>query len=175
MDIYIHNSTILMISAPIVDVKVYNGKWGGTGKMLSQTTEYALRAVVHLAGAGGASRTTQEIAEATRVPTGYLSKVLQSLGRAGFLDAQRGIGGGYVLARPPEEITVYDIVQAVEPIPRIRACPLGIEEHGTHLCPLHRRLDDAMAAVESAFRASTLAELAAGAEPGPALCAAPGR
>jgi Rrf2 family protein len=164
-----------MVTAQIVDVKVYNGDWEGVDNMLSQTTEYALRAVVHLAGAGGASRTTQEIAEATRVPTGYLSKVLQSLGRAGFLAAQRGTGGGYALARPPEEITVYDIVQAVEPIPRIRACPLGIREHGAHLCPLHRRLDDAMATVESAFRASTLAELVAGAESGTALCAEPGR
>lgn len=130
--------------------------------MLSQTTEYALRAVVFLAGKPGRAWTTQEIAHATHVPPGYLSKVLQSLGRAGFLEAQRGIGGGYVLARAPEEVTVYDVVQAVEPIPRIRSCPLGLPEHCEALCPLHRRLDDAMATVEAAFRASTIAEMVAG-------------
>lgn len=142
--------------------------------MVSQTTEYALRAVVFLASEPGRARTTNEIAEATRVPSGYLSKVLQSLGRAGFLDAQRGIGGGYVLARPPEEITVYDVVQAVEPIPRIRACPLGLAEHCDHLCALHRRLDDAMATVEAAFRASTIAEMVSG-DIRYALCRAPVR
>lgn len=140
--------------------------------MLSQTTEYALRAVVFLAGAPGRARTTHEIALSTRVPPGYLSKVLQSLGRAGFLDAQRGIGGGYALARAPEEITVYDVVQAVEPIPRIRACPLGLQEHSNHLCALHARLDEAMATVEAAFRASTIAEMVSG-DARYALCPAP--
>ena len=144
--------------------------------MLSQTTEYALRAVVYLASNRGMAQTTLEIAEATRVPAGYLSKVLQALGRAGFVTAQRGIGGGHVLARPPEEITVYDIVQGVEPIPRIRVCPLGIESHGSQLCALHRRLDDAMATVEAAFRASTIAELTGDGVPGRTLCevASPG-
>ncbi len=48
--------------------------------MFSQTAEYALRAVVYLASQPGTPRTTQEIAKATQVPTGYLSKVMQSLG-----------------------------------------------------------------------------------------------
>ena len=61
------------------------------------------------------------------------------------------------LARPAEEITVYDVMQAVSPIPRIRTCPLGIKSHGTALCPVHKRLDSAMAMVERAFRDSTIA------------------
>jgi hypothetical protein len=47
----------------------------------------------------------------------------------------------------------------VDPIERIRTCPLGLEEHGTCLCPMHKRIDDAMALIENAFRDSTVADL----------------
>ena len=53
----------------------------------------------------------------------------------------------------------FEVVTAVDPIRRIRTCPLGLDSHGERLCPLHRRLDDAMADVEDAFRRSTLAEI----------------
>jgi Rrf2 family protein len=127
--------------------------------MFSQTAEYALRVVAHLAAVGGKSATTREIAAGTRVPEGYLAKVLQSLSRAGIVRSQRGPGGGSVLARPPEELTIYDVVQAVDPIRRITSCPLGLKSHGSALCPVHRRLDDALALVERAFRDSTIAGL----------------
>ena len=127
--------------------------------MISQTAEYALRAVVYLAGAKGQPRTTQQIAEKTKVSSGYLSKVLQALGRAGIVASQRGLHGGFTLLQEPEELTIYDIVNVVDPIHRIHTCPLGLRKHGVQLCPLHRRLDDAMATVEEAFTSTTLAEL----------------
>lgn len=129
--------------------------------MISQTAEYALRAVVALASGDGRPQTTQRIATMTKVPPDYLSKVLQSLGRAGIVSSQRGQGGGSVLAKPAAEITVYDVVQAVDPIARIHSCPLGITSHGQRLCPLHRRLDDAIGTVENGFRATTITELLA--------------
>ena len=61
--------------------------------MLSQSVEYALRAVVYLA-CEGEPRMTAQVAEATQVPAAYLSKVLQGLSRAGIVRSQRGIGGG---------------------------------------------------------------------------------
>ncbi len=128
--------------------------------MFSQTAEYALRAVVFLAAQDGAPRTTQEIARATQVPTGYLSKVMQGLGRARLVLSQRGLHGGFTLARPAAELTVLDIIQAVDPIQRIRSCPLGLKGH-INLCPLHRRLDQAMKLVEEALRQSSIAELLA--------------
>lgn len=127
--------------------------------MLSQTVEYALRAAVCLADDPHASRTTQEIARITRVPAAYLSKVLQALTREGLVHSQRGIGGGMRLNRPPEDITILEVVNAVDPIQRIHTCPLGLPGHGVRLCPLHRRLDEAHAMVESAFASTTLAEL----------------
>src|SRR5918998_6823233 len=101
-------------------------------EMFSQTVEYALRAVVHLAGAAPRAQTTEEIARTTRVPQAYLSKVLQGLVQAGIVRSQRGIGGGMTLARPPAELTILEVVNAVDPIQRIRTCPLDLSAHGVH-------------------------------------------
>jgi Rrf2 family nitric oxide-sensitive transcriptional repressor len=133
----------------------------GRGLMFSQTVEYALRAVVYLAGQAPEARTTDQVAAATRVPKAYLSKVLQGLVRAGVVRSQRGLGGGMTLVKPPSGLTILEVVDAVEPIGRIRSCPLGLKAHGANLCPLHRRLDDALATVEAAFRRTTLAEILA--------------
>jgi Rrf2 family protein len=128
--------------------------------MFSKTVEYALRAMVYLASQEGTPRTTQEIAKATRLEkkTAYLSKVMQSLGRKRLVQSQRGLHGGFTLTRPTDDLTVLDIIMAVDPIQRIESCPLGIKGH-INLCPLHRRLDQAMKLVEDALQKSTLAEL----------------
>lgn len=141
--------------------------------MISRTVEYALRAVVYLAGQSPQPRTTDQVARATRVPKAYLSKVLQGLVRAGVVHSQRGIGGGMGLVKPPAELTILEVVNAVEPIGRIRSCPLGLKSHGVRLCPLHRRLDDALAAVEKAFGDTTLAEVLAEPSPSVPLCEFP--
>lgn len=143
--------------------------------MFSQTVEYALRATVHLADRAPEGRTTEQIARVTQVPAPYLSKVLQGLKRAGIVRSQRGIGGGITLAKTPEELTILEVVNAVEPIRRIRTCPLGLPSHGEHLCPLHRRLDNALASVEEAFGATTLAEVLADPNPSIPLCDFPSR
>ncbi len=127
--------------------------------MISQTAEYALRAMICLAADPERSLTTQQIADATRVPAGYLSKVLQTLGRRGLVVSQRGLGGGFAAGADPKGISVLDVINAVDPIRRIRSCPLHVSAHGSELCPLHRRLDGAMAAAEKAFAETTLAEL----------------
>jgi Rrf2 family transcriptional regulator, nitric oxide-sensitive transcriptional repressor len=134
--------------------------------VFSQTAEYALRIVVYLASLGpDTPATIAQIAAATRIPAGYLAKVLLSLSKAGIVRSQRGLHGGSVLARSADDVTVYDVIQAVDPIARITTCPLGLENHGVNLCPLHRRLDDAIASVEKAFRASTIGELVADPSP----------
>jgi Rrf2 family protein len=127
--------------------------------MFSQTVEYALRAMVHLAATAPDPQTTEAIAKITKVPQAYLSKVLQSLVQAGLVKSQRGMGGGMALARKPAELTILEVVNAVDPIRRIKTCPLGLETHGVNLCPLHRRVDSALALVEDAFARSTLQEV----------------
>jgi Rrf2 family transcriptional regulator, nitric oxide-sensitive transcriptional repressor len=129
--------------------------------MITQTAEYALRVVVFLATLRGTPATIRQIAAATRVPEGYLAKILRNLGRARLVRSQRGLHGGSVLARDPRALSVYDVVDTVSPLPRIRECPLELPAHGTNLCPLHRRLDQAAALVEQALRDSTIADLLA--------------
>jgi Rrf2 family protein len=141
--------------------------------MLSQTVEYALRAVVHLANRAPDACTTEQIAKSTRVPQAYLSKVLQSLVRAGVARSQRGLGGGMMLAKPPSELNLLEVVSAVEPIARISVCPLGLAAHGVRLCPLHKRLDDALATVEQAFASTTLADILAEPSASEPLCEFP--
>lgn len=138
--------------------------------MLSQTVEYALRSATFLAGAPGSSRTVEQIAAATHVPLAYLAKVMRQLVRSGIVSSRRGVGGGFTIARPPADIRILEIVAAVEPIERIESCPLGLASHGRRLCPLHRRLDDALAAMEKAFATTTLADLFADPSPSVALC-----
>ena len=127
--------------------------------MLSQTAEYALRAMLILAQGDSRAHTVQEIARASRVPLDYLAKILNSLSRAGLVTAQRGRGGGFQPARPADEITILEVIAAVDPIKRIRTCPLGIAAHGANLCLLHRKLDDALRVVEEAFASTTLQSL----------------
>jgi len=141
--------------------------------MLSQTTEYALRIVVYLASLGGKPATIPQIATATLTPKGYLAKVLRNLALAELVRSQRGLHGGSVLARRADSITVLDVVRAVEPIQRIRQCPLGIKSHGVDLCPLHRRLDQAIALVEDAFGRSSIAELVPAQATGEPFCDPP--
>jgi Rrf2 family nitric oxide-sensitive transcriptional repressor len=127
--------------------------------MISQTAEYALRAVVVLGSQPDRPMTTQDVARVSRVPGGYLSKVLQALGRAGLVEARRGLRGGYVLSRPLDELTIYDVVHAVDPLKRINECPLRLNAHAKRLCTLHQRLDDAVAMLETHFKQTTIASL----------------
>ncbi len=141
--------------------------------MISRTAEYALRAMVFLALAPGEARTVKEIADATRVPEGYLSKVMQSLSRARLVRSQRGLHGGFTLQRDPRDLSILSVVNAVAPVGRIHTCPLGLPTHGKQLCPMHQRLDDAAAAVEQAFARSTLSELLDVSGPTKPLCEVP--
>lgn len=138
--------------------------------MISLAVEYSLRAMVMLANAGEEPLTVQKIAAIAKIPAPYLSKLMQGLARAELVRSRRGVGGGFTLGRAAKKITVWDIVQAVDPIKRIFSCPLGISGH-VRLCSLHRRLDQAMALVEDAFRKSSLADVLADSSPtGGPLC-----
>jgi Rrf2 family transcriptional regulator, nitric oxide-sensitive transcriptional repressor len=126
--------------------------------MLSRTAEYALRAIVWLSDHPETSITGQALAAATQVPPDYLAKVMQCLVRAGLVEAQRGKNGGFSLVSTPEDTTILDVINAVEPVRRIRTCPLGLAGHES-LCPLHRSLDNIAGQLERAYGAIRLADL----------------
>ena len=142
----------------------------GAINLITQTAEYALRAIVYLADQTE-PKTNTLIAEATLVPVGYLAKVMQSLSKSGLVSAQRGLHGGFSLTVAPNELTVLQVVNAVEPIRRFKECPLGL--HGIHLCPLHRKLDDAAKAIEETFGDSTIADMVNAPKNRKPLCAFP--
>jgi Rrf2 family protein len=127
--------------------------------MFSQTAEYALRAAVFLAEDAAERRTARDIAAAMDIPVDYVSKVMQSLARAGLVEAQRGKLGGFRLTRSGADISLLDVVNAVDPIRRISSCPLKLRQHSRILCPLHRKLDEALATIEREFLRTSVADL----------------
>lgn len=136
--------------------------------MLSQTVEYALRAMVTLAYHPDDLVSTPELAKMTKVPSNYLAKVLQTLAGADLIVGRRGVGGGYRMAKDASDIKLLDVINAVSPVRRITACPLGLDNHSEHLCALHHRMDQAAAGVIEIFGSTSLADVIEG-EHGPEL------
>lgn len=94
--------------------------------MLSITSQYALRALSHLARKSGAAVLGRDLAESVEIPANYLSKVLLTLRNAGLVDTARGAGGGYRLRKPAENIHLIDVVELFEEISRGKpSCFLG--------------------------------------------------
>jgi Rrf2 family protein len=83
--------------------------------MLAQKTRYALRALLYLAEAeAGRSIQVAEIAATQQVPRKYLELILLDLKKAGFVSSRRGPGGGYVLAKPPAEISFAQVIRLMD-------------------------------------------------------------
>jgi len=113
---------------------------------MSTRGDYAARALLSLALHGSDRPTSvKEIAERTHLPQPYLEQILLSVKGAGLVRSKRGVGGGYVLARPPEEITLADIVSAVEG-PQIL-----MAEHPDH-CEGHCILQEVWVGVDNESR-----------------------
>lgn len=129
--------------------------------MFSQTVEYILRVVVYLAAQEHNASTTHQISAATHVPIGYLAKIMQRLVKAGLVTSQRGRNGGFLLAPSAYALTLYDIVQSLEPLARVSRCPLHLPQHEGRLCALHARLDRAIEAAAVTLREPTIAGLVA--------------
>ncbi len=140
--------------------------------MISKTAEYALRAVACLAAAEEKPVSADVLAEKTKAPRRYLTRVLQDLAAAELLTSRSGPGGGYELLHSPADLTILAVINAVSPLERIRQCPLGIASH-TALCPLHAELDRAYAAVETAFQGVTIHDLLTSTNPIIPLCPSP--
>lgn len=98
---------------------------GPSQRLLSRTAEYAFRALSSLAARGGGPLTALELSPETGIPLHYLSKVLRQLTSHGILCAQRGHGGGFTLARSPEQIRFIDVLDAVGSSPVPDRCAFG--------------------------------------------------
>lgn len=130
--------------------------------MMTKTGIYGIRAMLALAKLPeGEHAGVPRIAELVQVPQSYLSKLLQILARAGLVHSQRGLGGGFRLARDPVSISLYDIVEPLEQMERWSGCFLGnavcSEEQP---CALHSRWKEVQQAYLGMLQRSTLGELA---------------
>ncbi len=106
---------------------------------LSQTAEYALRAMAWIAShPPRAPVLARDLSAGTQIPAQYLSKILRRLVLAGILESRKGRGGGFTLARPPREIRFREVLAAVDAYPREGRCAFGWGScDAAHPCPLH--------------------------------------
>lgn len=98
--------------------------------MYSPTCQYALRALTYITRRGGGGPVlARDIAAAEEIPRQFLSKILHDLRLKGLVQSQRGPGGGFYLARPSREITVADVVAAVDGVQNLSTrCILGLDQ-----------------------------------------------
>lgn len=128
--------------------------------LLSQTTEYAVRAVLYIASRPDRSPVrANELAAALEVPQNYLSKTLHQLARAEVLTSTRGPAGGFQLAIPAESLTLQRIVSTFEPLTP-RRCLLGNGLCGQMpACAVHARWLPVATALQTFFGTTTVADL----------------
>ena len=111
---------------------------------LNQATDYAIRSVLHLSGLPfGQVVEAKLIAEEENIPTRFLLKIMRLLTQAGIVESYRGVNGGYALARQPSEITMLDVVEAIEGPIAINRCLIAPEycsKNFTEHCPVHEAL-----------------------------------
>src|SRR5438309_2292338 len=129
---------------------------------VNKLTDYATVVLIDIARAE-AVRSTHRIAERTGIPLPTVAKLMKSLNRAGLVASTRGAGGGYVLGRPAAQITVADVIQAVEGPIALTACADTSDEHcGIEaLCPVQGKWNRVNTAVRIALSEVSLADMVA--------------
>ena len=143
--------------------------------MLTQTADYALRALVYLAHSPeDGYHQTRDLAKSLNVPANYLGKILQLLGHKLIVESQRGMNGGFRLSRLPEQIRLYDVMLAIGALPSDHECPLLTGSRQIELCRVHRRFQ-AMTAQYIQFLKNTTLEEVMQPDSIPACCPVPDR
>lgn len=130
--------------------------------MISQTTEYVLRALIYLASHGnGKPILAKEIAEKVEIPKNYLSKLLYELKREGILVAERGKSGGYRLAKSADEIKIVDIVTLIDGADAYQGCFLRrVKCNEGDSCAAHGRWMPISNQIRNFLEKTTIKELA---------------
>jgi len=124
---------------------------------LTRHTDYALRVLIHLAVSPTGRATISEVADAHLLSRNHLMKVVHHLAKGGFIATQRGRGGGFLLARPAEAISIGAVVRYCEPDMRMADCPACVIRGA---CGLSALLSQATAAFLAVLDEATLADAA---------------
>lgn len=128
---------------------------------ITRAAEYGVLGLMHLGRlSGGGVAMIDEVSRAEKVPKSFLAKIFQDLGRAGLVRSSRGARGGFCLSKPPQEITILEIIEAIEGRIMFQRCRLDKPdcEHvgGCALCGLFERAQDG---VKEALTRTTLRDL----------------
>ncbi len=127
----------------------------------SLSSKYAILALVRLAASGGGPVTVRDLATGGPVPEPYLAKLVPALVRAGLLGSARGRGGGISLARPPEEISLAEIIRTTDGEAVFQECPFDVDPcPGNPACPLSPVWDPLRDELGSFLERTTIASLA---------------
>lgn len=129
----------------------------------TRQADYGLRTVLYLARLGaGASVSTARIAEEQRIPSSFLAKIVSQLAIAGLLRTTRGAHGGVQLARPAENISLLDVVRAIDgPIELVHCLEDPADCEFSASCSIQETLDSAQQALTSSLAATDFGSLAA--------------
>jgi Rrf2 family transcriptional regulator, nitric oxide-sensitive transcriptional repressor len=131
--------------------------------MLSQTAEYALRALLYLARGGNGRVSAEQIARSLGAPVNYMSKTLNQLAKAGIVEGTRGPTGGFRLAIPADELTVATVAETFAPVRLRPVCLLGDRPcDQKHPCEAHHRWTAVQAAAAAPLAETTIADLLRG-------------
>jgi Rrf2 family protein len=130
---------------------------------VSAKADYAIRALVELAAAGDGPVKAERLSQAQEIPLKFLENIMLDLRHGGIVRSQRGVDGGYWLARPADEITLADVIRAVDgPLANVR----GHRSEAVEYQGSAERLREVWVAVRASLRnvleAVTLADVAAG-------------
>lgn len=128
----------------------------------SKTAGYAIHALSCIGAARPGARLVRDIADSTQLKKPYLSKIINQLVRYGLLEAKRGYRGGVSLARPPERISLLQIVQAIEGDAQASPCLFGLKRcPARKRCPAHSRWHKMGKEIEATLRGTMLSAMMA--------------
>jgi len=127
---------------------------------INKLTDYATVVLVDMAETG-LVRPSQSISESTGIPLPTVAKLMKNLVRASLVDSHRGVRGGYSLSREAAEITIADVIAAVEGPIALTACVDSSEEHCCyeHHCPANGKWNRVNSVVTDALRNVTLSDM----------------
>lgn len=131
--------------------------------LLTSGCEYAIRAVLYVASqSGDAPVHVRAISDDLEIPFSFLAKVVGVLARRGILNSQKGRGGGVNLGRPAEEISLMEVVEAIDGPGSAERCVMGLPDCTDEKpCPLHGNWAGIREDVRAMFGESTVATMAA--------------
>lgn len=132
-------------------------------KLINRDTDYAIRALCHIAKRKNDITSAQSLVRCLKIPRPFLRKILQNLNKKGFLKSYRGKGGGFFLARPPEKIFILDLIKLFQG-------PFNLSEHilrkvtCPHIkkCVLKKKLDAIQLYISKELKSVTIASLMKG-------------